>query len=262
MARDHIMADGKNSTRKIMVVADPTRESAAALQYALSHAVAENDTLILLHVGNPNAWRNLLGALIKKPLPNSATSSSTSTTSLTLSSSDGGGVNSNPLGAFFKKSLASSASSPPSSTAASNVAAEGRGVKGCAGKGYMDFLGTMKHACEVAQSKIKVCTETVEMDGNDKEKATTILAKAASLGIDILVIGQRRSLSKVILRCKSSWICVGRPRRSVSLRGLGLDMAEYLIENSKCTCVAVQRKGQTAGYLLNTKTHRNFWLLA
>ncbi|MCD7457920.1 hypothetical protein HAX54_036558 [Datura stramonium] len=248
MAKDHIMANGnKNSARKIMVVADPTRESAAALQYALSHAVAENDTLILLHVGNPNAWKNLLGALIKKPLPNSSSSTSTSP-------SEGGGINSSSLGAFFKKSLpAIAASSPPSTPGASNSAAtEGGGVKGCAGKGYMDFLGTMKHACEVAQPNVKVCTETVDMDGNAKEKALIILAKSASLGIDVLVIGQRRSLSNVILR----------PRRSVSIRGLGLDMADYLIDNSKCTCVAVQKKGQTAGYLLNTKTHRNFWLLA
>ena len=37
---------------------------------------------------------------------------------------------------------------------------------------------------------------------------------------------------------------------------------EFLIENSKCLCVSVQKKGQNAGYLLNTKTHRNFWLLA
>ncbi|PHT27854.1 hypothetical protein CQW23_32529 [Capsicum baccatum] len=246
MARDDVMTDRKNSTRKIMVVADPTRESASALQYALSHAVAENDTLILLHVGNPNAWRNRLGALIKKPLPNPATSMSTST-----SPSDGGSVNGGSFGAFFKKSTSSP---PPPSSASSNTAVEsgGGGVKGCLGKGYMDFLGTMKHACEAAQPKIKICTETVEMDGNAKEKASIILAKSASLAIDVLVIGQRRSLSNVILR----------PGRSASLRGLGLDMAEHLIDNSKCTCVAVQKKGQTAGYLLNTKTHRNFWLLA
>lgn len=40
------------------------------------------------------------------------------------------------------------------------------------------------------------------------------------------------------------------------------DTAEYLIENSNCNCVGVQKKGQNAGYLLNTKTHKNFWLLA
>lgn len=50
-----------------------------------------------------------------------------------------------------------------------------------------------------------------------------------------------------------------RPKRG-SLRGL--DTAEYLIEHSKCTSVAVQKKGLNAGYLLNTKTQKNFWLLA
>ncbi|CAN4091031.1 unnamed protein product [Withania somnifera] len=225
------MADGKNSTRKIMVVAEPTRESAAALlQYTLSHAVAENDTLILLQVGNPNAWRNILGALIKKPLPN--------------------GYILVHLPIWWRKLIASL--SPPSSAASNTAAAEGGSVKGNAGKRNMDFLETMKHACEVAQPKIKVCTETVDMDGNAKEKASIFLAKSASLDIDILVISQRKSLSNVILL----------PKKSVSVRGLGLDMAEYLIDNSKCTCVAVQKKGQKAGYLLNTNTHRNFWLSA
>lgn len=52
-------------------------------------------------------------------------------------------------------------------------------------------------------------------------------------------------------------------RRGGSMRGTRVtDMAEYLIENSKCNCVAVQKKGQNGGYLLNTKTYRNFWLLA
>ncbi|CAL0329900.1 unnamed protein product [Lupinus luteus] len=41
-----------------------------------------------------------------------------------------------------------------------------------------------------------------------------------------------------------------------------IDTAEYLIQNSPCTCVGVQRKGQSGGYVLNTKTQRNFWLLA
>lgn len=41
-----------------------------------------------------------------------------------------------------------------------------------------------------------------------------------------------------------------------------IDTAEYLIQNCSCTCVSVQRKGQNGGYVLNSKTHRNFWLLA
>ena len=48
-----------------------------------------------------------------------------------------------------------------------------------------------------------------------------------------------------------------------SSRGIkAIDTAEYLIDNSNCTCVGVQKKGQKGGYLLNTKTHKNFWLLA
>lgn len=60
------------------------------------------------------------------------------------------------------------------------------------------------------------------------------------------------------------WFGFVRTRRpGGSLRGSkGVDTAEYLIENSKCTCVGVQKKGQNGGYVLNTKTHKNFWLLA
>ncbi|VFQ76867.1 unnamed protein product [Cuscuta campestris] len=184
--------------RKVMVVADPTRESAAALEYALSHAVLENDTLVLLHVDNPNAWRNQIGS-------------------------------------FFKRSASSSSAAAPAG--------------GGGGGAEADFLEGMKRACRAAQAKMTVQVERVPiMDG--KDKASAILSQCAKLGIDILIIGQRRTLSNAILG----------PKRSGSLRGL--DTAEYLIENSKCTCVGVQKKGQTAGYLLNTKSHKNFWLLA
>ena len=56
--------------------------------------------------------------------------------------------------------------------------------------------------------------------------------------------------------------CVRR-LRSASGSSRGHDStAEFLIEHSKCLCVSVAKKGQKAGYLLNTKTHKNFWLLA
>ncbi|VFQ85437.1 unnamed protein product [Cuscuta campestris] len=192
-----VVAAAPTARRKVMVVADPTRESAAALEYALSHAVLENDTLVLLHVDNPNAWRNQIGS-------------------------------------FFKRSASSSS---PAATPGCGIGVEA------------DFLEGMKRACRVAQAKMTVQVERVPiMDG--KDKASAILSQCAKLGIDLLIIGQRRTLSNAILG----------PKRSGSLRGL--DTAEYLIENSKCTCVGVQKKGQTAGYLLNTKSHKNFWLLA
>lgn len=40
----------KPGKRRIMVVAEPGREAAGALQWALSHAALENDEIILLHV--------------------------------------------------------------------------------------------------------------------------------------------------------------------------------------------------------------------
>ncbi|KAK7369203.1 hypothetical protein VNO80_11238 [Phaseolus coccineus] len=205
------MASNRNASaeaRKVMVVADPTRESAGALQYALSHAVIEQDELILLHVENPSSWRNTISTFLKMPsLGSSAT--------VSLEFGGGGGA-----------------------------AAEGEGV---------DFLEEMKHICRASQPKMKVRAVRVEMDG--KDRATTILSLSKTYGVDVIVIGQKRSISSALLGYK-------RPVGG-SMKGMkAIDTAEYLIQNSTCTCVSVQRKGQNGGYVLNSKTHRNFWLLA
>ncbi|KAI3995770.1 hypothetical protein MKX01_007249 [Papaver californicum] len=205
--------------RKIMVVADPTRESAGALQWVLSHAILEHDELILLHVANASSWRNTLTTFLKRS---------------------------------------------PSTTATSEGGSE-RGERGGGGGGGggdkeqreqkerdLEFLAEMKNACELAQPKVKVKTERVEMEG--REKAFTVLMQSKLLSIDLLVVGQRRHLSSAILGCRLSTHSTKATK--------GMDTAEYLIENSRCTCVGVQKKGQNGGYLLNTKTHKNFWLLA
>ncbi|WCJ24136.1 Adenine nucleotide alpha hydrolases-like superfamily protein [Euphorbia peplus] len=186
-------------TRKVMLVAEPTRESAGALQYAISHVVLENDVLILLHVENPYSWRNTFSFLRRSSL--SSTSSN--------QNMDGGGDDNN-------------------------------------------FLDAMINVCEIAHPKVSIRTEWIDMEnkGKEKDKANAILDKSEKLGADIIIIGQKRSLSSALL---------GHRRPS---SGLKFDTAEYLIEKSKCTCVAVQKKGQNAGYVLNSKTHKNFWLLA
>ncbi|XLR06041.1 hypothetical protein S83_072239 [Arachis hypogaea] len=199
-----------NQTRKVMVVADPTRESAAALQYALSHAVVDHDELILLHVENPNSWRNTLSTILKMP-----SLGSTTTASLDV----GGG----------------------------GAAAEGEG-------GAVDFLEEMKHACKAAQPKVNVRVMKVEMD---KDRGTTILSQSKTQKVDVIVIGQKRNITSALLGYRRSG-----GGSSMMKGGRILDTAEYLIQNSTCTCVAVQRKGQQGGYVLNTKTQRNFWLLA
>jgi len=151
------MASNRNASteaRKVMVVADPTRESAGALQYALSHAVIDQDELILLHVENPSSWRNTISTFLKMP-------SLGSSTTATLEFGGGGGA---------------------------AAAAEGEGV---------DFLEEMKHICRASQPKMKVRAMRVEMDG--KDRATTILSLSKTYGVDVIVIGQKRSISSALL---------------------------------------------------------------
>ncbi|KAL4271683.1 hypothetical protein GQ457_13G026380 [Hibiscus cannabinus] len=189
-------------SRNVMVVADPTPQSAAALQYALSHALVERDKLILFHIENPNSWRNTLSMLLRRP--------------------------------------------NHYAVSAPNFVPDG------ASNTETDFLDQMKRVCEVAQPKIDVRVEKTDMDG--KDKATIILSKSKALGIDLIIIGQKRSLSSVIL---------GYKRQNGSVKAAKpIDTADYLIENSQCTCVGVQKKGQNGGYVINSKTHKNFWLLA
>ncbi|KAL6194679.1 hypothetical protein ACLB2K_035757 [Fragaria x ananassa] len=202
--------------RKIMVVADPTQESAGALQYALSQAVVDNDELILFHVENPNSWRNTISMFLKKP----------------------GLMNSGPTSASARVGAGAGATTS---------------VEGSFGRGDVEFLEEMKSACKLCKPKLRVRIEKKAM-AEGKDKATVILDQTKVLGIDVLITGQRKSLSTILL----GYRLPGASSRATK----PIDTAEYLIDNSNCTCVAVQKKGQNGGYLLNTKTHKNFWLLA
>lgn len=147
------------------MIADPTRESAAALQYALSHAVLEQDELILFHVeNNGGSWKNAFSSFLR--LPSSSSSSNTS--------------GSSPGAANFNPSTANSASS-----LASEI-----------GQGEGNFLEQMRRICEVAQPKVPVHTECITMEGI---KAAAILLHGEKLGVDVIIIGQRRTISSSLL---------------------------------------------------------------
>ncbi|KAL0366832.1 UNVERIFIED_CONTAM: hypothetical protein Sradi_3573300 [Sesamum radiatum] len=151
------MVGVNEAARKVMVVADPSRESAGALDYALSHALVENDTLVLLHVETPNPWKNPFGALFKNPMsPGSTRGSSGGSQSWSFAAAEGGG-----------------------------------GAE-------VDFLDGMKRTCMAKQPKVKVVAEKVEMtDG--KDKASVIIAHSAASKVDLLIIGQRKTLSNALL---------------------------------------------------------------
>jgi nucleotide-binding universal stress UspA family protein len=152
-----------NISRKVLVVADPTRESAGALQYALCHAVMEQDELILLHViENIPSWRNTLSTFLKMPSLG---------TSMTASLGDfGGGGGGGGAG----------------------------GGSSAEGETVVDFLEEMKNACKVSQPKLKVRVMKVETD-NGKDRANTILSYTINQEIDVVVIGQKRTLSSTLL---------------------------------------------------------------
>lgn len=134
-------------SRNVMVVVDPSPQSAAALQYALSHAWVEQDKLILFYIENSTSWENAFST-------------------------------------FLRKSNNSSSSTP-------NIISEGPfGTD-------VDFLDQMRRACEIARPKINVKIEKTDMDG--KDKASVILSKSKDLRIDLIVIGQKRSISSAIL---------------------------------------------------------------
>ena len=60
--------------RKVMVVANPTPHSAAALKNALSHALLEQDEMTLFHIENPNSWKNTFSTFLRRPsFPSGAT---------------------------------------------------------------------------------------------------------------------------------------------------------------------------------------------
>lgn len=134
------MEGGVPPIRKVMVVADASRESAGALQYALSHVVDEKDELILIHFENPNSWKiPLITSFLRMP-------------SLTSSAA---------AAAALFSSAASSFSSGSD---------QGGGQQG--GGDQVDFIEEMKRICEVAQPKVRVRTAKVQiLEGNNKAAA-------------------------------------------------------------------------------------------
>ncbi|CAO2832001.1 unnamed protein product [Amaranthus hypochondriacus] len=236
-------ATRKTKGRRIMVVADPTRESAGALQYALSHAILEKDELILIHVVSPCPTKGAFGlhslsSIFRKQIETSSNNSESPTKG---GGGGGGGVSGGGL--FGNGGV--------------GIFGGGVGIFGLngvvEGNGTADFLKVMKKACHKARPKMDVRVEKVEQGCMDK--ATTVLSQTKLLAIDLLIIGQRRNLPYIFLGAKRN----GGPFLGASKV---LDTAEFLIENSMCTCVGVQKKSQNAGYLLNTRSHKNFWLLA
>lgn len=170
------MEGGKAAARKVMVIADATRESASALQYTLSHAILDNDSLILLHVSNNNFRKHSFSFFKRSGTNNNNNNNSNN-------NNNNNNNHSSPRAAASEPNVRCNSSN-------SSNSGGGAGVD-------LSFLEEMKQASKKAMPKIDVTVEVVPMEG--KDKAGVILSQCSELGIDLLIIGQRRTLSTAIL---------------------------------------------------------------
>ncbi|PON46440.1 Universal stress protein [Parasponia andersonii] len=111
-----------------------------------------------------------------------------------------------------------------------------------------EVLHSMKNTCERRKPGVKVEIELLQ----GKERGPTIVEEAKRQRVSLLVLGQKRK--------RSIWWRIMRRWARNRIRG---DVVDYCIENASCMTIAVRRKNKKlGGYLITTKRHKNFWLLA
>ena len=90
-----------------------------------------------------------------------------------------------------------------------------------------------------------------------KEKGPTIIEEARKEEASLLVLGQKKR--STTWRLLLMW--AGASNKMMQTTGVGV--VEYCIQNATCMALAVRRKSKrAAGYLITTKRHKDFWLLA
>ncbi|CAH9142634.1 unnamed protein product [Cuscuta epithymum] len=108
-----------------------------------------------------------------------------------------------------------------------------------------DLLCSLKHTCQTRRPGVQV--EIVVEEG--KEKGAIIVESAKQQRASLLVLGQRKRSVMWHMR--------------TMLSGKQSNVVNYCIHNAHCMTIAVRRKCKKhGGYLITTKSHKNFWLLA
>ncbi|CAN1151677.1 hypothetical protein LINPERPRIM_LOCUS28498 [Linum perenne] len=93
-----------------------------------------------------------------------------------------------------------------------------------------------------------------------KNRGPVIVEEAKRQRVSLLVLGQRkrRIMRRVMRRLRIRW-----RRSSGGGGGEGEAAVKYCIEKAECMTIGVRRQGRRlGGYLITTKRHKNFWLLA
>ncbi|KAI5579572.1 hypothetical protein POPTR_008G109000v4 [Populus trichocarpa] len=110
-----------------------------------------------------------------------------------------------------------------------------------------ELVNSVKNMCQLKRPEIQIEIAVVE----GKEKGPLIVEEAKKQEVALLVLGQKkRSMTwRLIMMWASNRVTGG--------------VVEYCIQNADCMAIAVRRKSQKhGGYLITTKRHKDFWLLA
>ncbi|KAF2298932.1 hypothetical protein GH714_029217 [Hevea brasiliensis] len=121
-------------------------------------------------------------------------------------------------------------------------------IKGRASRAY-ELVNSLKNMCQLKRPEVDT-TEIAVVEG--KEKGPLIVDEAKKQGVALLVLGQKkRSMTwRLIMMWASNRVTAG-------------GVVEYCIQNANCMAIAVRRKSKKhGGYLITTKRHKDFWLLA
>ncbi|CAL9230646.1 unnamed protein product [Arabidopsis halleri] len=114
-----------------------------------------------------------------------------------------------------------------------------------------ELVHTLKKLCQTKRPGIEV--EIRRLEGKDKDKGQKIVEEAKKQEVSLLVVGQEKK--PPVWRLLKRWAWKRR-------RGHG-GVLKYCLENASCMTIAVKPKNRRlGGYLITTKRHKNFWLLA
>ncbi|KAK0573087.1 hypothetical protein LWI29_002832 [Acer saccharum] len=112
-----------------------------------------------------------------------------------------------------------------------------------------EAVHSLKKICQQKRPEVELEVAVVEA----MEKGPAIVEEARKQGAALLILGQRkRSMTwRLIMMWAGNRVAGGG------------GVVEYCIQNANCMAIAVRRKSnKQGGYLITTKRHKDFWLLA
>lgn len=121
-----------------------------------------------------------------------------------------------------------------------------------------EHLDAMRSLCESTRPEVRVEVCVVEAE----ERAPAVVDAARRHGASLLVLGQSRraATARWIM---GLWPAAAKRQCSSSggrRRGIG-GLVEHCIEHAPCEALGVRRRS-SGGYLVSSKRHKDFWLLA